>query len=56
MAGERAAGVELLLEALRDDHREESPARAALVAVLQMTDDEEFVRETRRRMAKVLFS
>jgi putative thioredoxin len=55
MAGERATGVDLLLEALRDDHSEESPARAALVAVLQMTDDEEFVRETRRRMAKVLF-
>jgi putative thioredoxin len=55
MAGERAAGVDLLLEALRDDHSEESPARTALVALLQMTDDEEFVRETRRRMARVLF-
>jgi thioredoxin-like negative regulator of GroEL len=44
-----------LLEALREDHSEESPARTALVALLQMTDDEEFVRETRRRMARVLF-
>jgi putative thioredoxin len=55
MAGEREAGVDLLLEALHEDHSEESPARTALVAVLQMADDEEFVRETRRRMARVLF-
>jgi thioredoxin-like negative regulator of GroEL len=55
MAGEREAGVDLLLEALHEDHSEESTARTALVAVLQMADDEEFVRETRRRMARVLF-
>ena len=54
-AGDVPAGVDLLLEALREDHSERSPARAALVAVLQGNPDEEFVRETRRRMARVLF-
>ena len=55
IAGEMSAGVDVLLEALRDDHSDGSPARTVLVTVLQTTDDEEFVRETRRRMARVLF-
>ena len=54
-AGDVSAGVDLLLEALREDHSDGSPARTALVAVLQGSADEEFVRETRRRMARVLF-
>lgn len=53
--GDVLAGVDLLLEALREDHRDGSPARAALVAVLQGSTDEAFVRETRQRMARVLF-
>ena len=55
MRGDIAGGVDLLLDALRDDHSEASPARSALVAVLQMSSDEDFVRDTRRRMARVLF-
>lgn len=55
MQGDTPAGVDLLLDALRDDHGEDSPARAALVAVLQTLTDDEFVRDTRRRMARVLF-
>jgi hypothetical protein len=55
MRGEVVAGVDLLLDALREDHSEASPARLALVAVLQTSVDEEFVRDTRRRMARVLF-
>lgn len=55
LAGEVGRGVDLLIEALREDHGESSPARAALVAVLQTSSDEDFVRETRRRMARVLF-
>lgn len=55
LKGETARGVDALLDALRVDHSEHSPARAALVAVLQTATDEEFVRETRRRMARVLF-
>jgi putative thioredoxin len=55
LRGEVVAGVDLLLDALREDHSEASPARLALVAVLQTSVDEEFVRDTRRRMARVLF-
>lgn len=55
VAGDASSGVDQLLEALRDDHSEESPARAALVVALQAIADDEFVRDARRRMARVLF-
>jgi putative thioredoxin len=49
-------GISQLLDALRDDKSEESPARLALVDGLQMIDDDEVVRSARRSMASVLFS
>jgi putative thioredoxin len=56
LAGEPAAGLDALLELLRaEKHDERSPARAALVEVLQFVDDEALVRDGRRRMASVLF-
>lgn len=49
-------GLSQLLDALRDDKSDESPARLALVDGLQLIDDDEVVRSARRRMASVLFS
>ena len=54
--GDRADGLARLLDLLREEkHDEDSPARAALVEALQMIDDDEVVRDCRRRMAAVLF-
>lgn len=54
--GRIGAGVDLLLEALREEKAmEESPAKAALVEALQHVDDDAAVRDARRRMAAVLF-
>ncbi len=56
LRGDATAGFTLLLEALRDDKTDErSPARLALVESLQLVEDEEAVRDARRRMASVLF-
>ncbi|MBL0172018.1 MAG: thioredoxin [Gemmatimonadaceae bacterium] len=54
--GDRVAGLEQLLELLREErHDEESPARAALVEAFQVIEDDALVRDWRRRMAAVLF-
>jgi putative thioredoxin len=56
LAGDAARGFDLLLEVLRDQkHDEHGQARPVLVDALQAVDDEALVRETRRRMAAVLF-
>jgi putative thioredoxin len=49
-------GLSHLLDALREDKSDDSPARLALVDGLQLIDDDEVVRSARRRMASVLFS
>ncbi|AMW04809.1 thioredoxin [Gemmatimonas phototrophica] len=54
--GRADEGISHLLDALRDDKSDESPARLALVDGLQLIDDDEVVRGARRRMASVLFS
>ncbi len=56
LRGDATAGFTLLLEALRDDKTDErSPARLALVESFHLIDDDEAVRDARRRMASVLF-
>lgn len=55
LRGDVAGGLDRLLDALREDKAEESPPRQALVEVLQTIADEGVVRETRRRMAAILF-
>ncbi len=56
LTGDASAGLDQLLELLRDEKSDErSPARAALVEVLHYIDDEALVRDGRRRMASVLF-
>ncbi|MBY0488212.1 MAG: thioredoxin [Gemmatimonadaceae bacterium] len=56
LAGDAAGGLDALLELLRvEKHDERSPARAALVEVLHVVDDEALVRDGRRRMAALLF-
>jgi thioredoxin-like negative regulator of GroEL len=55
LADRTAEGLETLLEALREDRGETSPARRALVQALATVADEELVRATRRRMAALLF-
>ena len=54
--GRVAEGLDLLIELLREQRGvDDSPAKIALVEALQGLDDEALVRETRRRMAAVLF-
>jgi putative thioredoxin len=56
LAGRASEGFELLIEALREQKgQDEPPARAALVEALQCIEDETLIRDTRRRMAAVLF-
>ena len=56
LAGAAPEGLAQLLEALRDQKGDDAaPAKEALVAALQYLDDEPLVRETRRKMAAVLF-
>lgn len=55
MAGDVVTGLDRLLDALREDKGEDSPPRQALVEVLQAIADDSVVRETRRRMAAILF-
>jgi putative thioredoxin len=55
LAGDIASGVSQLLDALRDDKSEESPARLALVDAFRFIEDETVVRDARRRMASLLF-
>ena len=56
LAGHVEAGVDQLLDALREQKQQEnSPAKIALVEVTHLLDDEEQVRALRRRMAAVLF-
>jgi putative thioredoxin len=56
LAGDAPGGMDALLELLRDEkHDERSPARAALVEVLHVIEDEALVRDGRRRMAALLF-
>ncbi len=56
LEGEAASGLAQLLDLLRDEKGDEnSPARAALIDALQMVDDEGLVRDTRRKMAALLF-
>ncbi len=56
LRGDATVGFSLLLEALREDKTDEhSPARRALVESLHVIDDEDAVRDARRRMASVLF-
>ena len=56
LAGDAPAGLEALLDVLREQkHDEDSPARAALIEAFQMIEDDAVVRDWRRRMATVLF-
>jgi putative thioredoxin len=55
LAGDIDEGVSQLLDALRDDKSEESPARLALVDAFRFIEDETVVRDARRRMASLLF-
>lgn len=56
LAGDAATGFALLLDALREQKGQDaSVAKAALVEALQCVNDEALVRDTRRRMASVLF-
>jgi putative thioredoxin len=57
LEGHTEAGLAQLLDAVREQKgMDESPAKAALVDALTSLDDEAVVRETRRRMAAVLFA
>jgi putative thioredoxin len=53
--GDVEQGLSVLLDALREDKSEESAARWALVDGLHLIQDDEVVRQARRRMASVLF-
>lgn len=55
LSGDAAAGFERLLDGLREDKSDESPARLALVEAFRFVEDETVVRDTRRRMASLLF-
>ncbi len=56
LTGRTAEGLDILLEALRwQREQDEPPARAVLLEALQTVADEELLRDTRRRMAAVLF-
>jgi putative thioredoxin len=56
LSGAAADGFALLLDALREQKaQDESPAKRALVEALQFVNDDALVRETRRRMAALLF-
>jgi putative thioredoxin len=56
LAGDLPTGLTQLLDLLREEkHDEASGARAALVDALQMIEDDDVVRDWRRRMAAVLF-
>jgi putative thioredoxin len=56
LEGDAAAGIAALIELMRDErHDEHGLARAALVEAFGVIEDDALVRESRRRMASVLF-